>query len=41
MLGEERGGDDRECGILVASGFDGAGKTMPAFDDVLNRGHVG
>jgi hypothetical protein len=39
VLREERGGDDRESGVLVAGRFDGTRQPMPTFDDVLNRAH--
>ena len=40
LLGEQRRGDDRQRGVLVAGGLDGAGKPVAAFDDVLDGRHA-
>ncbi len=37
---QERGGDDGEGGVLVAGRADGATKRVPAFDNVLDSGHI-
>ncbi len=36
MLGQQRRGDDRQRGVLVAGRLDGAGQAVAALDDVLD-----
>ncbi len=40
LLGEEAGGEQRQCSVLVSGGHDGAGKRHAALDDELFHGRA-
>ena len=40
LIGEQRGGDDRQGGILIASWSDRAAETVTPFDNELDGGHA-
>ena len=40
LIGQERGSDDRQRGILIASWTDRAAETLTPFDNELDGGHV-
>ena len=40
LIGQERGSDDRQRGILIACWTDRAAETLTPFDNELDGGHV-